>query len=63
MTSDEIMNYMRSQLATICNEKNARNRQIKITEILCELQSKLEYLEDNSFINGQNNILMKVWSD
>lgn len=57
MTSDEIMNYMRSQLTSICNEKNARNRQIKITEILCELEDKLLELEYDFFTNGKNIIL------
>lgn len=56
MTTNDIMDYMRKKLSQICND------QVIITEILCELQEKLEYLEDDSFINGQNNILRKVWS-
>lgn len=40
--------------------KNNRNRQSLITEILCELQDRLESFEENSFIAGQDDILRKV---
>ncbi len=60
MNSNDIMDYMRNRLSQICNEKNNRNRQSLITEILCELQDRLESFEENSFIAGQDDILRKV---
>lgn len=62
MNTNTIMDYMRKQLSQICNEKNNRNRQEVVTETLQKLDNLLSDLEEDSFINGQNNILRKVWS-